>query len=191
MKSVLIIDGSKEFWESKTKLTALLCEVAKNELESMGIVVNSTRIDDGYDPMIEMEKFLENDAVIWQFPSWFMGETWVMKKYIDEVFMEIMAKTGGSDGRSSSDPSKRYGTGGKLDRKYMFSSTWNAPAYAFDKGEFFDGNSLEDVYYHLHKAHEFIGMKPLPSFMCNDVVKNPQVDKYVSEYKAHLKKVFG
>ena len=180
MKSVLIIDGSKEFWESKT------------ELEKMGIVVNLTRIDDGYDPMVEMEKFLENDAVIWQFPSWFMGETWVMKKYIDEVFMEIMAKTGASDGRSTSDPSKRYGTGGTLtDKKYMFSSTWNAPKYAFEKGEFFEGHDLEYLYFHLHKAHEFIGMKPLPSFMCNDVVKNPQVDKYVSEYKAHLKKVFG
>ncbi|MCH3790128.1 NADPH quinone reductase MdaB, partial [Campylobacter jejuni] len=41
--------------------------------------------------------------------------------------------------------------------------------------EFFEGKGVDMVYRHLHKAHEFIGMKSLQNFMCNDVVKNPQL----------------
>lgn len=47
---------------------------------------------------------------------------------------------------------------------------------------------MEGVYLHLRKAHEFCGMSCLPIFMCNDVVKNPQVERYIAEYKAHLQK---
>nr|WP_286455228.1 NAD(P)H-dependent oxidoreductase [Neisseria meningitidis] len=35
------------------------------------------------------------------------------------------------------------------------------------------------------------GKKRLPTFLCNDVVKNPQVEKYLADYQAHLEKVFG
>ncbi|WP_199769814.1 NAD(P)H-dependent oxidoreductase, partial [Helicobacter equorum] len=85
------------------------------------------------------------------------------------------------------------GKGGLLhDKKYMFSLTWNAPIEAFtDKDEFFGGVGVDVVYLHLHKAHEFLGMQALPTFICNDVVKNPQVEQYIKEYKAHLQKVFG
>ncbi len=31
----------------------------------------------------------------------------------------------------------------------------------------------------------------LPTFTCNDVVKNPQIERYLSDYRAHLEKVFG
>ena len=44
---------------------------------------------------------------------------------------------------------------------------------------------------HFHKANEFLGMTRLPTFLCNDVIKNPQVEKYLAEYKTHLENVFG
>ncbi|EAL56074.1 modulator of drug activity (mda66) [Campylobacter coli RM2228] len=47
------------------------------------------------------------------------------------------------------------------------------------------------MYLHLHKANQFLGIKPLPTFICNDVMKNPQVEKYIEDYKAHLQKVFS
>ncbi len=73
----------------------------------------------------------------------------------------------------------------------MFSLTWNAPIEAFtEKNGFFEGVGVDGVYLHLHKAHEFMGMQALPSFICNDVVKNPQVEQYIKDYEAHLKKVF-
>ena len=31
----------------------------------------------------------------------------------------------------------------------------------------------------------------LPSFICNDVIKNPQVEKYIADYRAHLQQVFA
>ena len=74
----------------------------------------------------------------------------------------------------------------------MFSLTWNAPIEAFTrKGDFFDGVGVDGVYLHLHKAHQFMGMSPLPTFICNDVVKNPQVETYKADYKAHLQGIFG
>nr|WP_249292031.1 hypothetical protein [Metabacillus flavus] len=33
-------------------------------------------------------------------------------------------------------------------------------------------------------------MKPLPTFACYDVVKNPHVDKMQRELRAHLNRVF-
>ena len=193
MQKFYIIDGSKEFWGSKGELSKLLCETAKQTLESLGKSVEIKKIDDGYDPKIECDKILESDCVIWQIPAWWMGEPWIVKKYIDEVFMEITMKTGGNDGRHRTNPTKDYGKGGKLtDKKYMFSTTWNAPLDAFaDKNEFFGGVGIEAVFMHLHKTMEFVGMTGFPTFMCNDVIKNPDIGKYIGEYKSHLKKYFG
>ncbi len=42
-----------------------------------------------------------------------------------------------------------------------------------------------------HKLNKFIGLTRLPTFLCNDVIKNPQVEKYLADYQAHLEKVFG
>ncbi len=116
-----------------------------------------------------------------------------MKKYIDEVF------TGGdrafctSDGRHRTSPTEGYGTSGVLrEKKYMFSLTWNAPLDAFTRpGDFFEGQGVDGVYLHLHKAMQFIGMSPLPTFICNDVIKNPQVESYLKAYATHLKAVFA
>lgn len=193
VQKIYIIDGSKEFWGSKGELSKLLCESAKQTLEDLGKSVEMIKIDNGYDQKAECDKIIESDCVIWQIPAWWMGEPWIVKKYIDEVFMEITMKTGGNDGRHRVNPTKDYGKGGKLvGKKYMFSTTWNAPLDAFaDKNEFFGGVGIEAVFMHLHKTMEFVGMTGFPTFMCNDVIKNPDIGKYIGEYKSHLKKYFG
>nr|MBF4447879.1 NADPH quinone reductase MdaB [Vibrio anguillarum] len=38
---------------------------------------------------------------------------------------------------------------------------------------------------------QFLGMSPLRTFMCNDVIKNPQIENDFERYKAHLKEVFS
>jgi len=50
---------------------------------------------------------------------------------------------------------------------------------------------VDAVYLPFHKANEFIGTSQLPTFICNDVIKNPQVEQYIVNYIAHLEKVFG
>lgn len=193
MKNILLINGSKKFGNSEGRLSATLQEVAKETLQSFGCNILETHIDKGYDIESEVQKLLDSDVWIYQMPGWWMGEPWIVKEYIDKVFMAGAGKFFVSDGRHSNNPSKNYGKGGLLhDKKYMFSLTWNAPIEAFtDKDEFFGGVGVDVVYLHLHKAHEFLGMQALPTFICNDVVKNPQVEQYIQEYKAHLQKVFG
>ncbi|MBR8462858.1 NAD(P)H-dependent oxidoreductase [Campylobacter sp. faydin G-105] len=193
MNKILLINGGKAFWTSGGKLSDTLCEVAKDTLLGLDKEVSETIIDKGYDNDKEVEKWLSADVVIWQMPGWWMGEPWIVKKYIDDVFSAGGLKFIKSDGRSHVNPAINYGKGGLLKgKKYMFSLTWNAPIEAFTwENEFFGGVGVDGVYMHLHKAHEFIGMSALPTFICNDVIKNPQVKKYICDYKAHLIKIFN
>ena len=109
---------------------------------------------------------------------------------MDEVFTAGYGTLFKDDGRTRSDLSKKYGSGGLLQgKKYMLSLTWNAPLEAFtDPQQFFDGKGVDTVYYHFHKANAFLGLTPLPTFMCNDVVKAPNIERDVARYLAHLKK---
>ena len=189
---VLILDGGKNFGSSGGRLSTLLCNIADEELKAKGCEVLRTRIDDGYDIETEVKKVLGADAIIWQYPGWWMSEPWIVKKYLDEVFMAAAASLLKSDGRHASDPEHGYGTGGlAINKKYMISTTWNAPITAFnDKNEFFEGRGCDGVTFAMHKAMEFCGMKALPSFICNDVVKNPKVDEYINAYRAHIRANF-
>lgn len=190
MKQVLLINGSKVFNDSKAQLSHTLQEVAKEVLTQEGFKVLETHIDEGYDIEEELQKILTSSLIIYQLPAWWMGAPWIVKKYIDEVYTEGEGRLFKNDGRSSANPSKNYGRGGLAKHtKVMLSVTWNAPLEAFsEKEEFFEGLSVEMVYLPLRKTHEFIGMTMLPTFMCNDVVKNPQIAAYKASYKAHLQK---
>lgn len=120
---------------------------------------------------------------------WWMGEPWIVKKYIDEVYLAGVGVLFANDGRSRADESLKYGSGGLArDKRVMLSVTWNAPKEAFiESNGFFEGVGVEGVYLHLRKAHEFCGMEWLPIFMCNDVVKNPQVERYITKYREHIR----
>lgn len=192
MKNILLLNGAKNFGHSGGKLNTTLHEVAKETLQTLGLHIQEIHIDKGYDIEKEVAKILNSDVIIYQMPGWWMGEPWIVKKYIDEVFTAGHGKLYANDGRSREDINKKYGSGGLIrDKKYMFSLTWNAPLEAFnDKAQFFEGVGVDGVYLHLHKANQFLGMSALPTFVCNDVIKNPQVEKYIKDYKEHLLKVF-
>ncbi len=192
MKKILLLNGGKVFGGSGGRLSQTLHDVAKQTLENLGFEILQTHIDKGYEEQVEVQKWLQSDAIIYQMPAWWMGEPWIVKKYIDEVYMEGAGILFKNDGRSRKDESLKYGSGGlSQGKRVMFSVTWNAPLGVFtEKNGFFEGVGVDGVYLHLHKAHEFMGMQALPSFICNDVVKNPQVEQYIKDYEAHLKKVF-
>ncbi|WP_421653874.1 NAD(P)H-dependent oxidoreductase [Neisseria meningitidis] len=146
----------------------------------------------GYDVEAEIEKFVWMDAVIWQMPGWWMHEPWTVKKYIDEVLTAGHGKLYQSDGRHASIRLRATAQAACCKKKHMLSMTWNATIEAFTReGDFFEGKGVDVLYMHFHKANEFLGMTRLPTFLCNDVVKNPQVEKYLADYQAHLEKVFG
>lgn len=190
-KHVLIIDCGCENYGRGGSLNHYLSNIADEELQKLGYTTEITLVDSEWEPEAEAEKFKRADFVIVQTPGWWMSTPWQFKRYLDLVWMQPGIAHG--DGRHHETPTKGYGTGGILnDKKYMLSSTWNAPIQAFtEKDQFFKGKGIDGVFFWLHKAFAFIGMKPMESFICNDVLKNPKIDEDVKRWKEHIKKNFG
>ena len=193
MKNILLVNGAKTFAHSNGQLNDTLTELAQEVLLDLGHQVQVTRADSEYDAKAEVEKFLWADSVIYQMPGWWMGAPWTVKKYIDDVFTEGHGSLYANDGRSRSDASKKYGSGGLIhDKNYMLSLTWNAPMDAFNDAEqFFHGVGVDGVYLPFHKANQFLGMQTLPTFIVNDVIKAPEVEAYMAQYRDHLTQVFA
>lgn len=128
MSNVLIINAMKEFAHSKGALNLTLTNVAAEFLQESGHQVKVTTVDQGYDIESEIENYLWADTVIYQMPAWWMGEPWILKKYIDEVFTFGHGRLYQSDGRTRSDTTKGYGSGGLIQGKnYMLSVTLMPP----------------------------------------------------------------
>jgi len=193
MKNILLINGAKTFAHSNGQLNDTLTELAQEVLSDLGHQVQVTRAESEYDAKAEVEKFLWADSVIYQMPGGWMGAPWTVKKYIDDVFTEGHGSLYANDGRSRSDASKKYGSGGLIhDKNYMLSLTWNAPMDAFNDAEqFFHGVGVDGVYLPFHKANQFLGMQTLPTFIVNDVIKAPEVEAYMAQYRDHLTQVFA
>lgn len=188
MANILIINAGKAFAHSYGELNQTLTDVAYAALRQNEHSVHITDVDQGYDVEAEVNKYLWADTVIYQMPAWWMGAPWILKKYIDEVFTAGHGRLYANDGRSRIDASKKYGSGGLLQGKtYLLSVTWNAPLSAFDApDDFFAGAGVDGVYLPLHKANEFLGMRGLPSFICNDVIKQPDIAGDIARYRQHL-----
>lgn len=193
MKNILLVNGAKTFAHSNGELNDTLTELAQEVLSDLGHQVQVTRADSEYNAQAEVEKYLWADTVIYQMPGWWMGAPWTVKKYIDDVFTEGHGSLYANDGRSRSDSSKKYGSGGLIHGKnYMLSLTWNAPMDAFnDSEQFFHGVGVDGVYLPFHKANQFLGMQALPTFIVNDVIKAPEVEAYIAQYRDHLTQVFA
>ncbi|PWC13140.1 NADPH quinone reductase MdaB [Brenneria roseae subsp. americana] len=193
MQKILLINAGKSFAHSKGELNNTLTNIAADFLREKGHDVRVTTVDNGYDIEQEIQNYLWADTIIYQMPGWWMDTPWILKKYIDEVFTAGHGLLYASDGRSRADSSKKYGSGGLLQgRKYMLSLTWNAPLEAFeDPDQFFHGVGVDGVYLPFHKANQFIGLSPLPTFICNDVIKSPDIPAYTARYRQHLGKLFA
>ncbi|MCT6592560.1 NAD(P)H-dependent oxidoreductase [Pantoea dispersa] len=188
MSNILIINGAKSFDFARGELNQLYVDTAGDVLRQLGHNVSVTKADSDFDPHNEITRILDSDILIYQMPGWWMGEPWTVKKWIDEVFTLGHGSLYESDGRTRSDSSKKYGSGGLLhNKKYMLSLTWNAPLEAFnDPEQFFEGVGVDGLYLHLHKANQFLGMTPLPTFITNDVVKSPDVENEIRRFSDHL-----
>ena len=189
-KYALIIDGGCNFHGRGGTLSHHYCELAKETLEAMGWTVDITRVDEEWDAAVEGEKLRRAKGVILQTPAWWMASPWQVKRYIDEVFMQ--PGICGGDGRTRTAPDINYGTGGLLTGRYMISSTWNAPRAAFvAEGDFFESTGIDGVFLPMHKAFQFIGLKPMESFMANDVLKNPTHEADFKRFVETVKKNFS
>ncbi len=128
---------------------AYSCLLITGHLPASGCFdLKRTHIDSGYDIAEEVQKFLWADVIIYQMPGWWMGAPWTVKTYIDEVFTAGHGSLYANDGRTRSDASQKYGSGGLIQGKqYMLSLTWNAPQQGFDDPtDFFEGKGVDAVY---------------------------------------------
>lgn len=195
MKALLINAYETFTGVGEGKLNNSLIEITKEILEKKGYEVEITKIENGYDMVQEHQKLLNADIVYIQTPIYWFGIPGMFKSYIDRVLMVGYAdgSTLSGDGRTRSDASKKYGSGGNLlNKKYMICSTWNSPKEAFNnKEQFFDGLSVDDVLMQIHKSYQFLGMQKVPSFTFFDIFKSADsVKEQIEEFNKHIKEVF-
>jgi modulator of drug activity B len=195
MKHILIINAGQNFAHSSGKYNKTVTEHTEaffNKMDSVEVKV--TNISDGYDTTEEVEKFVWADFIIYHTPMWWFQVPNGFKKYIDEVF--TVGHNRGiyhSDGRSSANPEINYGTGGMLKgRKYMVTTSWNAPKTAFTlPGEFFNETSVDNgPLFGFHRMNAFAALEKMEGFHFHDVEKNADIVRDMAEYEKHLEKVF-
>lgn len=192
MKKVLLLTLHQKYdGIANGNLTRSLVNEAKTFFEANGFEIKETVIEDGYDVAEEVAKFAWADIFFVQSPVYWMGLPWLGKKYIDDIFSGgVGTVTYASDGRTRSDPSKTYGSGGLMNgKKYMLSFTYNCPTSEFDNPKgFFDGLSLDEANVALHKTFQFCGVEKLPSYSVHDIYKSEfNLDEALAKLQEHLK----
>lgn len=195
MKKIFIINGGQKFGHSGGKFNET---ISKETAEFFGshpdFEIKTTNINEDYNALEEVEKFVWADVIVYHTPIWWFQLPHGFKKYIDVVFTEGHDKgIYHSDGRSSKNPTRNYGTGGMLHgRKYLLTTSWNAPKEAFTlPGEFFDEKSVDEgALFGFHRMNAFTGMTPLESIHFHDIEKNADVPRDLELYRVHLSKLF-
>ena len=181
MKKVLIINGHQYYdVVARGELTNKIIEKANKFFKENGFEVKYTHIEKGYDVKEECEKFEWADAVLFQYPVYWMGVPWISKKYFDETFTQ---------GRHS----KTYGSGGLLKgKKYMLSITYNCPKSEFNNPNgFFDGLSLDEANVATHKTFQFVGLEPLKTYSVHDIFKGDlDLNKELAKFEETLRENF-
>lgn len=175
----LIINGHKYYPFSQGRLNRTLFEKIV-EIISQDNDVQTTIVENGYNVDEEIEKFMRANKIIFQTPVNWFSFPGILKSYFDEVY-----RYGDFYG-----PSEVYGNGGRLtDKKYMYSLTCNSPYDSFFQyGKFYDGRSVDDVFIAMHKLQQYSGLQKIKTFVCFDVIKNPNVPLFLSNLEEHLRK---
>ena len=191
MKNIFIINGSHPFAHSGGRFNETLFNNTVSFFESLeNFEVKSTQVGDNYDTKEEVEKFKWADLVIYHTPIWWFQIPFGFKKYIDEVFTE--GHQNGiykSDGRSRKNPDINYGTGGLMHgKKYILTTSWNAPKAAFTlENEFFNQKSVDEgVMFGFHRMNAFTGMELLATHHFHDMEKNADVPFELNNYSTFL-----
>ena len=194
MPKALIINAHYPSDFSSGKLNRSLVEKASRVLERKGYELRQQDVLEDWDTEAELASHQWADVVLLQTPVNWMGMPWRFKQYMDDVYSAGMAgQLCDGDGRSRSDPSKQYGTGGTLTgKKYMLSLTFNAPRNAFEDADqyLFQGRSVDDLFFPMHMNFRFFGMEPLETFACYDVLKNPDIENDFRRFEAHIESHF-
>lgn len=195
MKKIFIINGGFPFAHSPGKFNKTLVETDVQYFKKFkNFEIKITEVGEPYNAKEEVEKLKWADLIIFHTPIWWFQLPFKFKEYLDVILTEGHQKgIYDSDGRTRSNPAINYGTGGRLQgRKYLVTTSWNAPEEAFTwDGEFFDQTSVDQgILFGFHKMNQFIGLERLDTLHFHDMEKNADVPKELKRYTAFLKKHF-
>ena len=174
---IFVINGHKYYPFSQGKLNKTLFNKII-ELVSPSNDVKTTVVENGYKLNEEIDKYLWADIIIIQMPINWFSFPGLFKSYIDDVYKH----------ESFYGFSEEYGRGGLLKhKKYMYSLTMNSPEEAFNNPEeFYNGKTLDEVIYAMHKLQEYCGLQKLETFAVYDVVKHPDIPRYLKQLEKHI-----
>jgi len=195
MANLFIINAHQAYEFSPGRLNASLVERAQRFAQTAGHDVQLTTMQDEHDIDAEIERHRWADIILLQSPVNWMGVPWSFKRYMDHVYSYGMdGRLCAGDGRTRKDPTKQYGMGGTLTgKRYMLSLTFNAPPESFNDPDqyLFQGKGVDDLWLPAHMNFRFFGMQALPTFVCYDVMKNPQIESDFERFDAHLAEHLG
>lgn len=179
MQKILIILGAEQRDVAPGRFNASMVDVAIQILKH-NAEIQITRVANDYDIHEEQQKILWADVIIFQFPVYWFSAPSKLKRYFDDVYAHGLFFGN----------AQRYGDGGFLtEKKYMLSTTWNAPETSFQSGEGLFGEvSPDEVLAAVHLTQQYIGMKCIPSFHAMNIIQQPDFEAWASRYKDHLTK---
>lgn len=195
MTNIFIINGGHKFAHSPGRFNQTLLEKTEKFFTSRSdYSIKTSQVGENYNLEEEVEKYIWADIIVYHTPIWWFQIPFGFKEYIDKVFTAGHQKgVYVSDGRSRINPAINYGTGGSLHgKKYILTTSWNAPEQAFKlEGEFFDQKSVDDgPLFGFHKMNKFIGLEFLASTHFHDMEKNADVPKELKKYDDFLSQIF-
>jgi len=195
MRNILIINGWHDFANSKGEFNESLFNMSVNFFkESNNYALKVTEINKDYQVEEEVLKFTWADVIIYHTPIWWFSIPFKFKKYFDEVLTSGYRNgLWNSDGRSSENPEVNYGTDGQLrGKKYVLTTSWNAPKGAFiGSDEFFKGFDPDDgVLSGFHGMNRYLGLNLVQSLQFFDIERNGNVNQEFEKYKLFLERDF-
>lgn len=199
MTKIFIINGGQHFAHSSGKFNKTLLELDKGFFTpNNGFELEISDINKPYVPFEEVDKYVWADIIIYHFPVWWFSMPYKLKEYVDKVFTAGHRKgMFYSDGRKSDNPDINYGKGGTMQgRKYMVTTSWNAPETAFTlPDEFFNQTSVDDgILFGFHRMNTFLSLERIDGIHFHDLEKNvtqERVDRYKKRYMEHLETIFS
>ncbi|ADE53122.1 NAD(P)H-dependent oxidoreductase [Coraliomargarita akajimensis] len=197
MQHALIINAHQRYEGfAEGKLNHYFASIIQEVLEAASYSVQVSQLEQGYDLEQSIAQHEWADLIILQTPAYWFGTPWIHKRYIDEVFTTAMSQNrlAKDDGRTRSDSSQQYGSGGLLQgKRFMISSTWNAPADAFNDPDqaLLQGRSVDDVFYPVMASYRFCGATILPTFASHDVYKAPDIQADAERLKKQLRSIIS
>lgn len=191
---ILLVNGSQtKGIRPIGKLNNALSETTKEVLTNLGYEVSETIVENGYDPVIEADKIIESDVIIFQFPIWWFGQPWTLKKYIDEVYsVPNKLYKPGSRNPNNPDPSI-YGKSGLLkNKRVMINTTQAAPYEAYTNSNYFmEGHLIEEMLWPIYLQNKYVGInKQIPGFHIYDVYVDTNIVQQIENFTKHLHKHF-